>query len=164
MKPKQLEKDILIAGMKDKVTGVSSKYLNNFSGYDFNKGGDYDIFINAPISNPNACFPNLKRKIHDLINFKHRDNYRMTDSDYFKNAGKYPGSHAEIRALDDLAEKKFPNYSEDFPTDAIFDAWLKNDVLGYNRNIEFGVGQQKVIMHTCVDCFHILDLVTFIKP
>ena len=25
-------------------------------------------------------------------------------------------------------------------------------------------GQQNVIMHTCADCFHILDLVTFIKP
>lgn len=34
----------------------------------------------------------------------------------------------------------------------------------YNRNIQYGIAQQNVIMHTCADCFHILDLVTFIRP
>lgn len=57
----------------------------------------------------------------------------MTNSQYFKNSGKHPGAHAEIRALDDLAKKKFPNYQTNPPSDAVLDAWLKNDVLGYNR-------------------------------
>lgn len=69
-----------------------------------------------------------------------------------------------VHNIDDLAKKKFPNYQTNPPSDEVFDTWLKTDVLGYNRNIEFGVGQQDVIMHTCVDCFHILDFVTFIKP
>lgn len=77
---------------------------------------------------------------------------------------KRPGAHAEIRALDDLAKQRFPNYLTNPPTDELFDSWLKNDVLGYNRNIRFGLDQEEVIMHTCADCFHILDLVTFIRP
>ena len=161
---KQLNKDILISGMKDKITGVSSDFFHNFSGSDFNKGGIYDVFINGSINNPNTCFPNLKKKIQDLIEFKHPNNYRMTDSNYFKNSGPKPGAHAEIRALDDLAKKKFPNYQTNPPSDELFNSWLRNDVLGYNRNIQRGVGQQDVIMHTCVDCFHILEFVNFIRP
>ncbi|MBO9674376.1 MAG: hypothetical protein J7577_13090 [Sphingobacteriaceae bacterium] len=88
----------------------------------------------------------------------------MADIGFFGNTGKKTGAHAEIRALDDLAKEKFPNYLVTPPTNEVFDAWLKNDVLGYNRNIRYGLGQEKVIQHTCADCFYILDLVTFIRP
>lgn len=155
-------RDILFSGMKDKVTGETSTFFRNFSGDDFNDNGVYDIFMNGIYENQSssACFPNLKRKIDDIIAFKHKNNYNMQDLSYFGNTGLRPGAHAEIRALDDLAKKTF---DANVPTDEVFDAWLKNNVLGYNRNIQGGVNQEKVIMHTCADCFHILDLVTFIK-
>ncbi len=50
------------------------------------------------------------------------------------------------------------------PSDEVFDMWLKDNVLGYNRNIKYGTEQTEVVQHTCADCFHILDLVTFINP
>jgi|GEM_PF-3399011 hypothetical protein len=85
-------------------------------------------------------------------------------SGYLGNTGKYPGAHAEIRALDDLAKKKFPNYMSNPPSDEVFDMWLKDNVVGYNRNIKYGTEQTEVVQHTCADCFHILDLVKFINP
>lgn len=87
--------------------------------------------------------------------------YNMNNLEYFGNAGNFPGAHAEIRALNDLAKKKWPNTP---PSDEVFNLWLRDEVLGYNRNIEKGLGQENVIMHTCVDCFHILDLIKFINP
>lgn len=160
---KLLKSDIVISGMKDKITGISSDFFHNFSGYDFNKGGAYDIFMNGELNNPNRIFPNLRAKIDDIILFN-KHNYNLKNIDFLGNTGKYPGAHAEIRALDDLAKKKFPNYMTNPPSDVVFNNWLKNDVLGYNRNIQHGITQEKVIMHTCADCYHILDLVTFINP
>jgi len=142
--------------MKDKVSGQTF-YRYNFSGYDFNKGDAFDLY-------KSSMFPNLKDRIDNVVAFN-RKNYNMADLDYLGNVGKYPpGSHAEVRALDDLAKFKFPNYLADPPTEEVFDAWLKNDVLGYNRNMMYGIGQDNVIQHTCADCFYILDLITFIRP
>jgi len=86
-------------------------------------------------------------------------NYNMDDLNKL-NTGNFIAAHAEIRALNNLAIQKFgTNYVDS----DVFDVWLKNDVLGYNRNIQKGAGDNKVIMHTCADCFYILDLVTFIR-
>ena len=86
--------------------------------------------------------------------------YNMNNLEYFGNAGNFPGAHAEIRALNDLAKKKWPNTP---PSDEVFNLWLRDEVLAYNRNIEKGLGQENVIMYTCADCFHILHGVKFIN-
>jgi peroxiredoxin family protein len=149
-------RDILISGMKDKNANLTSDFFTNFTKNDFIEGGAYHSYLND-------MFPNLKRRIDNIVEFNQK-NYNMADIEYLGNTGKYPGAHAEVRALNHLAKQKFPNYLSTPPSDEVFDAWLKNDVLGYNRNIQHGAGQQNVIMHTCADCYHILDLVTFIKP
>ena len=148
-------RDILISGMKDKSTGRSSGFFSNFTTREIELG-EYKNYLDK-------MFPNLKKRIDDIWAFD-KNNYNMIDHRFLENTGKYPGAHAEIRALNDLAKKKFPNYTINPPSDEIFNNWLKNDVLGYNRNVQKGAGQQNVIMHTCADCFHILDLVIFIKP
>jgi hypothetical protein len=147
--------DILISGLKDKKANITSDFFTNFSRKEL-ADGDYDTYLEN-------MFPNLKERIEDINAFD-KKNYHMADGKYRNNTGPKPGSHAEVRALDDLAKKKFPDYLTNPPTDEVFDAWLKNDVIGYNRNIQHGLGQENVIMHTCAHCYHILDLVTFIRP
>jgi hypothetical protein len=147
--------DILISGTKDIKTGKTSKFFKNFSKTEL-VNGDYDDYIDK-------MFPNLKTRVDDVITFD-KKNYRMKDPEYRKNTGPKAGSHAEVRALDDLAKKKFPDYLTNPPSDEVFHAWVKNDVLGYNRNIQKGVGQEDVIMCRCAHCYHILDLLTFIEP
>lgn len=161
----KLDKLELASAMYDKVTGKVSKVFNNFHGYDVtNRGGDFDLFMNGSKNDPKVrCFPNLREKIEDVIAFKSKQNYNMADKSFYGNASKRPGIHAEVRALDDLAKEKFPDYLINPPTNEVFDTWLKNDVLGYNRNIRYGFDQEKVIQHTCADCYYILDLVTFVK-
>jgi hypothetical protein len=149
--------------MRDATANLNSASFHNFSGYDFNKGGAYDVFMNGALDNPNRIFPNLRDKIMDIRSFG-KENYNMSDFEYLWNSGKNIGAHAEVRALDDLAKKRFPDYMTNLPSSQVFDAWLKNDVLGYNRNIQFGIGQQNFIMHTCVECYYITFGVTFIKP
>jgi hypothetical protein len=108
--------------------------------------------------------PYFKKKLvleMNMIIVRNKKYFKVAQSRETLRSGDYPGAHAEIRALDDLARKKFGSTTV---SNQVFDAWLKNDVLGYNRNIQYGVGQQNVIMNTCADCFHITDLVTFIKP
>jgi hypothetical protein len=143
--------------MKDKNTGKTSAFYRNFSGDELKNGGEKDIFLRD-------LFPNLKTRIEDIRVFNKDKNYRMSDRQYLPHTGKHSGIHAEIQALDDLAKQKFLDYLDNPPTDEVFNSWLKDDVLGYNRNVEHGVGQVNVIMHTCADCFHILDLITFIRP
>ncbi|UFH35068.1 hypothetical protein [Flavobacterium acetivorans] len=153
------DRDIIISGMWDINTGKKSDYFHNFSKQECQRvGGDYELYLEN-------MFPNLKKRVDDVKAFR-KENYNLEDVRFRKNPGEFPGAHAEVRALDNLAKKRFKyEFENNIPiTDEVFDAWLKNDVLGYNRNIELGVGQIKVGMHTCADCFHILDLVTFIKP
>ena len=91
-------------------------------------------------------------------------NYNMSnfeDLKFTRTKHNKIAAHAEVRALDDLAKQKFGNTQV---PDEVFDEWLKNDVLGYNSNITpIMVKKEKVIMHTCADCFYITDLVTFIR-
>ena len=107
-----------------------------------------------------AMFPNLKTKVEDIIAFN-RQNYNVTTGYDVRRTGNFPGAHAEIQAIDELAKIRFDINNP--PSAAVFDNWLRNDVLAYNRNIMATENANNVIMHTCADCFHILDLVTFIN-
>ena len=149
--------DILISGTKDIKTGNTSEFFKNFSKTEL-EDGEYDDYIEN-------MFPNLKTRVDDVIAFD-KKNYRMKEPEYLDNTGPKAGSHAEVRALDDLAKKRFDyEFENNIPiSDEVFNTWVKNDVLGYNRNIQKGLGQEDVIMCRCAHCYHILDFLTFIEP
>ena len=156
-KNKLRDRNILISGVTDKNANLTSDFYTNFDKkIDVDKGGAYWSYLEN-------MFPNLKSRVDDIYDFN-KKNYNMANDEYIKNTGKYPGLHGEVRAIDDLAKQRFEDYLTNPPTEEVFNTWLKNDVLGYNRNIQNGIGQENIIMHTCADCFHILDLVTFINP
>lgn len=111
----------------------------------------------------NKMFPNLKTRVDDAIAFT-KDNYNVSEGYNVSRAGEFPGAHAEIQVVDELAKLRFP--IESYPngvSDEVFDAWLKNDILVYNRTLYVPENSNDVIMNTCVDCFHILYLVRFIN-
>lgn len=148
------KRDILVSGMIDKSTGRISELFTNFT-----KQEKRSVVFNDYLTN---MHPNLKKRVLQTDTYG-QINYNM-DLEYIIKTGDTIAAHSEVRALDSLAEIKFP--IDDYPngvSDEVFDAWLKNDVLGYNRNIQKGAGDNQVIQHTCADCFYILDLVTFIR-
>ena len=102
--------------------------------------------------------PNLRSIVTKLENTKSL--YNVDSVEILEYAGKHIGAHAEVRALDNLIKKKFGNSVID---EIIFNDWLENNVLGYNRNIFVKPDNNNYIMHTCADCFYLTNLVTFIK-
>jgi hypothetical protein len=73
------------SGMLEEVenANISSDLFVNFS--NFKKGGDFDLFMssNYIYENSIACFPNLKKKIDDIIKYKYPKNYNLSNSDFF---------------------------------------------------------------------------------
>lgn len=116
--------------------------------------------------------PNLKRRVDKIKEFSDFDagriNYHVDNSVTYPNgkkydvnqAGNFPGAHAEVQVVNELAIDKWGNVEV---SEEVFSNWLKNDVLIYNRNISVKQTETKVIMHTCIDCFNILHEVTFIN-
>lgn len=159
--PKEIQYAIVGSAMRDKTTGImNDEIFINFSDTDFRIGGNYETYHNS-------MFPNLKTKIEKLNNFGVQ-NYNVDDTKLLgfirpRHGKESIGSHAEVRALNDLAKKKFNLI--DYPngvTDDVFEAWMKNDVIAYNRNMHLQ-NPTKIVMHTCAECFYILDLITFLR-
>lgn len=150
----------LVSAMRDKNSGKMSEVYSNYYANDLQEGGAYFDYFNTMQSN-------LKKRVLQCEELG-QHNYNMSnfnDLKYTRSKHSKIAAHAEVRALNDLAKQKFPinQYPNGVP-DEIFDGWLKNDVLGYNSNITVTmVKKEKVIMHTCADCFYITDLITFIR-
>jgi hypothetical protein len=91
------------------------------------------------------------------------EGYNLQDAGYIVYTGNFIGSHAEIRALDDLSKKIFtqeisPGVFVPVEVESgVYDLWIKQ-VYGYNRRII-----DEGLMHTCADCSYITEGVTFIK-
>jgi len=141
----------LVSGMIDKETGEISELFTNFSINHFKGNNLYESYRLS-------LHPNIRSLVEELENVKSL--YNVDNNLIIDNAGHYIGAHAEVRALDDLIRKRFGN---DFIDESVFNNWLENSVLGYNRNIQVKINNTKVIMPRCCDCFYITDLLTFIK-
>ena len=143
----------LVSRMLDRETGEMSEIFTNFSKTHFNSAeNSYEAYRNS-------LHPNIREIVMELENTE-KSLFNVNSSTTLDFAGYYIGAHAEIRALDDLVKKRFGGTAID---ETIFNEWLESSVLGYNRNITVKKESSKVIMHTCVDCFYITDLVNFIK-
>jgi hypothetical protein len=142
----------LTSATADIESGVITDVFSNFSKLEL-RNGTYKSFID------NGLHPNLKLRYNFTMDARNADRYNMFVPDDIKYTGFYIGAHAEVRALNQLAIVKWGNTLVD---SYVFDSWLKNNVLGYNRNVVTR-SFDKVIMHTCADCFYLTDLVTFIK-
>jgi hypothetical protein len=132
--------------------GGITDVFSNFSKLKL-RNGTYKGFID------NGLNPNLKLRYNLTMDARNAGRYNMLNPDHIKYTGFYTGAHAEVRALNQLAIYKWGNTLVD---SYVFDSWLKNNVLGYNRNVVTR-SFDKVIMHTCADCFYLTDLVPFIK-
>ena len=141
----------LVSGIIDKETGLMSKLFTNFSKKQFKVESQY-------IAYRDTLHPNIKNLIIELENVKSL--YNVENLLNLDRAGHYIGAHAEVRALDDLIKKRFGNGLID---ETIFNEWLENSILGYNRNVVVKPNDTKVIMPRCCDCFYITDLLTFIQ-
>ena len=155
------KRKVLTAGANCKITG-ETRINTNWSDAELieiqsNGKSRYENYMEA-------MFPNLRMRVEDAKQFK-RTNYNVSKGYNIKLTGKFTGAHAEIKSVDELAKLRFADeIKNNIPvSDEVFDAWLRNDVLAYNRSIAVKDNDLHVIMHTCADCFHILDLVTFIK-
>lgn len=159
----QLGKKVLISGMVDKETGLVSKRFSNYSAKELEPGMEYDQFINNFGSNLDITKPYIQPNLRVrytqslLKRGLNGEGYNMINNEDIIYTGKYIGSHAEFRALNDLSIQKFGNILFE---QRIYDYWLEN-VYGYNRILRSN--GNKVIMHTCADCFYLHDIVTFIK-
>lgn len=136
----------------DKETGKMSDFFTNFPKKQFKTESQY-------ISYRESLHPNIREIVVELENTP-KSLYNIDNIANLNKTGHYIGAHAEIRALNDLVEKRFGNQlvGED-----VFNDWIEKAVLGYNRNVVVKPENNKVIMPTCADCFYITDLVTFIK-
>lgn len=141
----------LISGVIDKEQGIMSDLYTNFSAKYFENMGDYDLFRSS-------LHPNIKVLIDEIEDVKFL--YNVAETINLEKTGHYIASHAKIRALDNLIKKRFGN---NLINETVFDNWIENSVLGYNRNIQVKEGVTRVIMPRCADCFYITDLLTFIQ-
>lgn len=110
----------------------------------------------------NSMFPTLRKRVDNSLAFG-KENYFISENYNLGQTGNFPGGHAEIQVVDELAKLRFPDYLSNPPSDEVFDAWLKNNVLMYNRTLMVPENSNDVIMYTCADCFHILYGVKFIN-
>ncbi|RZL30901.1 MAG: tetratricopeptide repeat protein, partial [Pedobacter sp.] len=115
-----LEKLELTAGMFDKVKNIKSKTFSNFYGYDFNKGGAYDLFINVIAASKKlkqdlkeASLGDIYKEIKDFDKAKQHyakaielgNNSVFTNlADVLKTQGNF--KEAENLLLDAYAKKK----------------------------------------------------------
>ncbi|PBI84721.1 hypothetical protein BSF41_40490 [Flavobacterium sp. ACN2] len=141
----------LVSGMIDKNSGKVSELFTNFPKKYFKTESQY-------ITYRESLHPNIKAIVEELEHVKSL--YNVDHIINIDKAGHYIGAHAEIRALNDLIEKRF---GSSMVEESLFNDWLENSVLGYNRNITVKIDNTKVIMPRCVDCFYITDLLTFIN-
>lgn len=141
--------------------GDDAVHFFNYTHKEVDSDEAYHIWFNnhGPDANTTIDYvnPNVKKRMKLLLERKKGEgiNNETPDLGY---AGNFLGMHAEVRSLNKLACNKFGNVIQD---DAVFDAWIKNSVLGYNRRIVPNSLQKH--MFTCVDCFYLVDLVTFIR-
>ncbi|WP_412468366.1 hypothetical protein [Pedobacter sp. KLB.chiD] len=142
----------LVSAMADKEEGVISDVFTNFTLKELDNG-TYSDFIN------NGLHPNLKLRYNLTMDARNAGRYNMLNPDHIKYTGLNMAAHAEVRALNHLALETWGNTLID---PYVFDSWLKNNVLGYNRNI-VTKNIDNIIMPPCADCFYLTDLVTFIK-
>ena len=111
----------------------------------------------------NKMFPNLRKRVDYAVAFDKR-NYFVSDNYNVSQVGLFPGAHAEVQVVDELAKLRFP--ASQYPngvSDEVFSNWLQNEVLLYNRTLRVPEASNNVIMHTCADCFHILYDANFIN-
>lgn len=140
----------LVAGMIDRSTG-KFKLCTNFPRKVLERGGH--------LPEIEAYHPNLTLRIKQTREVREGVGYNMNVAEDIEFTGIHMAAHAEVRALNELAIERF---GRDLIEPHVFDDWLRNDVLGYNRNIVTN-NDINVIMPTCADCFYLTDLVTFIK-
>lgn len=144
---------VLVSGMVDRQTGLMSDTFTNYIiGEETKTGGAYDLWVNGE----NTMHPLIRERYEQVKGLKKGGaGYNMNNREDVDFAGEFLGAHAEFRALNDLALKRWENIDVDRET---FDNWLKNDVLGYNSFLR-KPGSQK----QCADCFYLTDPVTFIR-
>ncbi len=151
---------VLTSGCVDKETGLMSDFFHNYLKNELKENGPFKKFINNfgpnfDISSP-YVHPNLRLRLDETLLLKTPDasGYNLADLGDRVYTGNNMGAHAEFRALNNLAIKKFGN---NLVSRMEFDEWLET-VLCYNRRLV-----DDGLMHTCADCFYLTDLVTFIK-
>jgi hypothetical protein len=150
---------VLVAGMVDAETGIISKLFTNYLRTEI--PFEYEDFLAnkgpGAVLTKDFLQPNMAERLQITSVKKGAGNYNLspsTNPKLIERTGSYMGSHAEFRALNDLACKKFGNVKID---PIIFDRWLQN-VNGYNRYL-----RKPGIQPTCVDCFYLTFGVKFIK-
>lgn len=156
---KRGDNQVLVSGMIDKDTEDISDLYSNFTQLELEPGGLYDIFLETGTNPALNMHPNLRDIVNELENAG-KSLYNVDNISNLDFAGHNIAAHAEVRALDSLIKKKFGN---NVVSEEIFNDWIQNSVLGYNRNIVTKPGNDKFIMPCCADCFYITDLVTFIN-
>ncbi|WP_026904665.1 hypothetical protein [Pedobacter glucosidilyticus] len=156
VKNNPLRERTLVSGMIDKETGEMSDLFFNYLKEETAFGGDYHNWINNYGPNEPYLHPNMRLR-YDQTNFVRNNGYgyNMNNREDIVFTGDFMAAHAEVRALNHLACKKFGN---NLVETADFDNWIKNNVLGYNSYLV-----KDGIQHTCADCFYLTDLVTYIK-
>jgi hypothetical protein len=147
---------VLISGMVDTESGMYSELFSNFLKDEY-----YTNYINF-LSNqgPGANLANeyLQPNMAEILGIakikKEAGEYVFENPELVSNTGNRIGSHAEFRALNNLAAKKFGNIKID---EIEFDHWLTK-VVGYNSYIRRAGCQQP-----CADCFYLTALIKYIK-
>ncbi len=139
---------VLVSGMIDKETGKMSKLFTSFTTKEIRNKRNVEFI--------KGLHPNLKKRLKEHLERKKTGvkGFNLEDPDVLKYGWKGIDideivPHAEFMALDDLLKQISKN---ELP-DLVFER-----ILGYNSYL-----QKEGIMHTCLDCFYLTDLITFIK-
>ncbi|HTK18973.1 MAG TPA: hypothetical protein VL442_05660 [Mucilaginibacter sp.] len=149
--PLKLSEKQLVVGFIDKETGILSDLFTNFTVAEKGSGA-----VNNLVS---GMQPNILERYQVAIE-KFSSHSLITDVPFDIDRAGAVGSHAEFRSLNSLAMKKFGN---NYVSPQDFDDWLKNNVLGYIRQIKPVKELGNAIKPTCIHCKYFTDLVTFMR-
>ncbi len=144
----------LVSRAVDKSTGDLSNFFTNLTEAQIRRG-QIENFLQ------NEIHPNILERYNATKLKRSNNQYTMSNPSDIVYTGHHLGMHAELRALSDLAGKRF---GDNYIDPVIFDDWLINKVVIYNRNItrqSFSV--TNYIMMPCADCFYLTDLANYIK-
>ncbi|NQY04708.1 MAG: hypothetical protein HRT68_00525 [Flavobacteriaceae bacterium] len=132
------------------VREISGITVKNWDLISFTKSNDYvrfldDLYIKI---GDKPLHPKLKRRIELYIENIERS-ARNTDTRLFERGGKFPGEHAEVRALNELLHQIDPGNK--------ISVEIFKNIFGVNRNIDSGKD-----MARCFHCSSITDLITIL--
>jgi len=143
----KIKQKVVTAVFVDTKTGAISEVFTNYTKTERQTGNAFENWLK------NDLHPNIRERYEQALE---RYTDKTLKSNYTNgdiNRAGAVGYHAEFRSLNDLAIKRWGNVKI---SEAEFDSWLRDDVLGYVRDIKPNK-EANIIKKPCINCYYFVQ-------